>query len=181
RWRMGGLLIALLLLGPGVVAAADDPPAAPEPRSTWHLAPVWQQYFPEPAKPAARPTPPPPARERAEKPKPAPRESTPAEEAATRREREEKAYLRRLAVCLKLHEIAEATHDEELERKACELDERIWAVYSQRTGRPLVGDDSDAQVLQKSASARGQKDSGPAYTVSGKDRANDAAIQEERP
>ena len=50
------------------------------------------------------------------------------------RELEMAKLLRRQEVCLKLHQIASDTNDDELERLASELDQRAWDVYRERTG-----------------------------------------------
>jgi hypothetical protein len=51
-------------------------------------------------------------------------------------QRERRNYLRRLAVCAELKEIASRTNDLELERKIEQLEERAFAVYNLRTGNP---------------------------------------------
>ena len=44
------------------------------------------------------------------------------------------AYHRRVAVCVRLREIADETNDELLRQKVERLEERIWNVYSRQTG-----------------------------------------------
>src|SRR5207245_2565264 len=90
------------------------------------------------ARPASAPAPAPTrdakkADRKGTKPPEAPVKAAPAvDEAAQQRNREEAAYLRRLAVCDKLKQIAYQTNDEKLQRQAEQLDERVWEVYSQR-------------------------------------------------
>lgn len=185
--RIGRSALALVTgLGLAAAAAAADPPPD-DSRTTWHVAPCWKRWFhpeePAPEKPAPKPAPP---KETAEKPAPAPRKPSAAETAASAREREEKAYLRRLAVCLKLHEIAETTKDEELERKASELEARNWTLYTERTHRLAAAaeesEDTDEAVVEKHlgpGGARGTPSDAPTHTVSGRERASRAAARED--
>lgn len=72
--------------------------------------------------------------------------------AANERERELAALLRRQKVCLKLQEIALKNNDEELMRKAEQLDERAREIYAQRTAHLPCSDalfQSDEQTLEK--------------------------------
>lgn len=51
----------------------------------------------------------------------------------------EQDYQRRLAVCQKLQELAEILGDDDLRRKAFELEERNWKIYRQQsTSTPLA-------------------------------------------
>jgi hypothetical protein len=123
----------------------------------------------------------------AKKPAPPPKKASIADDVAAQRDREEKAYLRRQAVCDRLREIAQQTKDEELERKVRQLDERIWAIYSQHTHRPPGTDDTldvdQAALDQQLGSDSAQSTlSGPAADqLSGKDRARQASVREEKP
>jgi hypothetical protein len=66
--------------------------------------------------------------------------------------RHEAALMRRLEVCDKLHEIALATNDKELDRLADVLDARARALYAQRTARAPKNSNSsdvDEQILDK--------------------------------
>lgn len=203
RRRMGYQVALLLGLGVAAPALAGDPAADPPPQAYWRSTTIWDSLSL-----TGKPAPPQKAkdkdkdrdkdkekdkdneqhaRDREAPKKAAPlRQNTPADDAAAEREREEKAYLRRLAVCLKLHEIAEATKDEDLEQKARQLDERIWSVYSQRTNRPPSEDglEVDETVLQKhltAGSARAPMPSSPTHSVSGRDRASRTPAEEDRP
>jgi hypothetical protein len=69
-----------------------------------------------------------------------------AEPARLIREREERAYLRRWAVCDRLSQIAESTGDDALRRKAEVLAERAFTLYLQRTGgAPAPGNNLDGE------------------------------------
>lgn len=57
------------------------------------------------------------------------------------RSQEEANFLRRSAVCLKLQEIALRTNDEELMRKAEELRERAWTIYTERVANFSMGEE----------------------------------------
>jgi hypothetical protein len=183
------MLAALLLsLGLPRCGRADDDDDPPAQRPGWRTTTLWDKLFPSesppPTRPALRPVPAKVADSRpapAEKTEAAPKPVSFGASATAVREREERAYLRRQAVCDKLHEIAAQTHDEELERKVRQLDERIWALYAQRTSRLPSADavvDMDESILDKHL---GKADS-PALThsVNGKDRTQ-AAVQEDKP
>jgi hypothetical protein len=100
---------------------------------------------------------------KAEEKKPPPaadnKKPTVTESAAVVRAREEAALHRRQAVCLKLHEIALSTNDEELHRKADELDRLAWDTYVQRTAH-LPGSaaafESDEQILTQRLGPRAE-------------------------
>jgi len=175
RWR-GGVVIALLLglrLSGG--AAAAEPPA----RGQWRAAPIWKKWFPD-EKPAPKPPPREPDREVARKLEPAPAAPSPLDVAAAERDREEKAYLRRLNVCLKLNEIAEANKDEVLAREVQRLEERIWSVYSERTGRLTAGAaglEMDEELVHKHLGRSSPRL--PPPTVRAADRDTRAALPEE--
>ena len=59
--------------------------------------------------------------------------------AAAQRAEEERVFLRRQAVCLKLRIIAAQTNNEELRRQADELDDRAWSVYQRRIAHLPAG------------------------------------------
>ncbi len=62
------------------------------------------------------------------------RRASQVDQAAADQAREQAVLFRRLAVCNKLMEIAVQTNDDDLMRRAEELDERAWTAYGQRTG-----------------------------------------------
>jgi hypothetical protein len=70
-------------------------------------------------------------------PPPAPTVKGPSavETAAAVRAREKAAYLRRIAVCDNLRAIAVQTNNNELYRKADQLDQRAFAIYKQHLGQ----------------------------------------------
>jgi hypothetical protein len=140
RLGVWGGLGATLLLGLGAAKAEEpaDSTAPARPNNGWY-----GHLFFSNAKPAP---PPAPVREdkkadrKGAKPPEAPVKVAPVvDEAAQQRNREEAAYLRRLAVCDKLKQIAYQTNDEKLQRQAEQLDERVWEVYSQRIAHLPVG------------------------------------------
>jgi hypothetical protein len=74
----------------------------------------------------------------------------PVESAAARRARETADFLRRMAVCDKLKDIAFQTNDEELLRKAEQLDQRALAVYQQHSGQVASGGlQADERILDR--------------------------------
>ena len=113
-----------------------------------------------------------------------PEKPAPLIDDATLRAREEAAYFRRVKVCEELREIAIRTNDKELERKAQELDERIWNTYTQRAGRlpaGAAGLDADEMVLEKHRSPYSDQPAALlSNTASGTDP-NRHAAREEKP
>lgn len=197
RWRTAGLIVAVLLALPaGGRAEPPDDDKKVEVGPYWRSKSVWDSLFGSDAKPPPNAVPPNAAPPRAVPPvepvresrarKPAAlRESGVVEDVAADRDREERAYLRRQAVCDKLREIAQQNKDEELECKVRQLDERIWAIYSQRTnGLPGSENGPDDDILDRNlgrGGARGMAPEAAARTLSGKDRGRQASVREERP
>jgi hypothetical protein len=64
---------------------------------------------------------------------PAPKEPSPQEKELAEVKREQAAYLRRLAVCDQMREIAIKNNDDNLNRQADELQAQAWAIYSKHT------------------------------------------------
>lgn len=168
-----------LLLGVGLAAPAlaADPPddGDARPGLNFHWA-SWMQDSNRPA-PKKR-TPPPKSREPAA-PKPAvvPRTSA-ADRASAEREREVRDFLRRVAVCDKLHWVAQETHDEALDRQADQLERRAWAIYNQRTAR-LAGHGADPAADERTLDRRlggTEADGNRLYTATGSDRGSQAAF-----
>src|SRR5687768_3269493 len=121
-----GVAVLGLMLGSALVRAEDteaEKPAAPR----W-----WNRMWP--GKTAKVET-----DEKPDKPaKPEPKDKEPVkagpsarEKAVAHREKEKANFLRRQAACTKLMQIALETEDLELHRRADELNERAWAIYTQ--------------------------------------------------
>lgn len=92
----------------------------------------------------------------------APKEPTQHEKEQAEVKREQAAYLRRLAVCDQLRDIALKSNDENLNRQADELQAQAWAIYSKHTASfspGQMGDESREEVsktsMKPAASARG--------------------------
>jgi hypothetical protein len=140
--RKGGAwgLAAALVVGVAATAAfaVDDEADGdnkPAPVKGIHLAPWLAERVnaenhnaQEEHKPAAKPKSPP-----APKAEPVDKPVKKADEAAAIQARERATLGRRLAVIDKLKEIAERTHDDELIRRADELEERAWTAFGQHT------------------------------------------------
>ncbi len=62
-----------------------------------------------------------------------------ADRAADVRQREQKAYLRRVEACDRLQEIALETNDAALQRQVEQLTQQVFEVYKQRTASPFGG------------------------------------------
>ena len=104
-------------------------------------------------------------------PEPAPVIKGPVESPAARQAREKADYLRRSAVCLKLHDIANQNNDEELHRKADQLDQRAFAIYVNHTaqGSSESGMQADERILERRLGQTGPTGQGllPAQRASG--------------
>jgi len=151
--QAGFLLVALSASAALAGDPVDEP--APQPQGADHgsFANTLSRWFgtapkPTPAKP--KPVAQKKTVAKAEAPAPKP---PPVDESAVQRERELAALLRRQQACLKLMQIAGDSHDEELQRKAEQLDERARAVYAQRTahlsGARNSSFESDEKTLEK--------------------------------
>jgi hypothetical protein len=128
-----GLALAVSV-GTCTPAHADDP--APK-SGNW-----FTNLFQRPAAPA--------------KAAPAKKENTevalePLAPTAESRQRQARAdWLRRQEICLKLREIALATNDDDLARKADQLDQRAYDAYVQQTGQqPALSRDAAEDTLER--------------------------------
>jgi hypothetical protein len=128
-----------LLLGMGAAAALGQDTqetASPSPKPFIRWSPYAAKMFgidqaPKPAKKASAK----PKKEVAKKPDTPARPASTKEDNASPRAREEAALLRRLEACDKLTEIAMRNNDTALLHRAEELNQRVWANYSQKTGQ----------------------------------------------
>jgi len=133
-------------------AAAGPDPAA-RPRDGWNPF-ITRLLGGDDKKPA--PKPPEKTRDKdgpAKADAPAPRPSARSQSAAHYRALEQAKLRRRQDVCLRLREVARETRDEDLERKALQLDQRAWEVYLERT-RNLPGAESDEESAESSPTRR---------------------------
>jgi cell division protein FtsN len=128
-WAWGSVALVVSLCGGA--RASDDPVITPSPfRGSQN--PAFARWGGPPSErikpltPAASPT----ARARA------------SDTAAAVRAQEEANFLRRMAVCDKLQQMANETGDESLEKQALALQQKAESVYKQRTA---VASDAPAQ------------------------------------
>jgi hypothetical protein len=179
-----------LLVGVGMAAPAwaqepEDREPLPPRQTGWRVAPWLQEKMPP------DPPPPPPKKKPAPKPdKPAAEAPAPArpmaavDRAALERAREEKDFLRRLRVCDTLVKIAQENRDEQLERRAEQLNQRAWAIYQQRIAHLPCSNaqpELDEAVLERhlgTAAAPGERGLYPGEETP---RGSRAALQEVRP
>jgi hypothetical protein len=104
-----------------------------------------------------------------------------APSAAALQAKEKADWLRRIAVCDKLKEIAELKNDDELRRKADQLDRRAWDMYLKRTASLPMGDtgvQADERILERrlGTSTRASQSLLP---LGGRGNTSQAAIQGE--
>jgi hypothetical protein len=192
----GGWAVLLLALGAAAASAAppaddddDDsgkakaaagPDPAARPRDGWN--PFISRLFGlDDKKPAPKPDKEQVANKKADAP--APRASAQAEIAASVRAREKANLLRRQEVCLRLREIARETQNEELERKALQLDQLAFEVYKERTAR-LAGGDSDEDQLEQqlpTGTSAASRLTAPGNRGGTTDSGSTASVREVRP
>jgi hypothetical protein len=129
--------VAALLLAAAPLCAADPSP----PADTQATTPWYNRIFGS-SKPKAEPKPPPVV----EKP-------ITRQDVVRSLEQEQKVYYDRDSFCIRLRQIAVETGDEELLRKAEELDRLAFEVYQKRTSKlPKIMDDvraSEAALEEK--------------------------------
>jgi len=136
--RLGAICLCLGLTAP---ALAADPPPAEEPSVPWYR---WL-FLGERAKPApAKPQP--GAKDRPPAGKPA---ATAAREAAVRSlADEQRVYLERLKAISRIRQIADEARDEELLKRADDLEAQAEEIFKQRTALlPGVGSGRDDRAL----------------------------------
>ena len=116
------------------------------------------------------------------------KQSPPANPAAGVRSRELADYLRRMAVCDQLLQVAYDTKDEDLQRRAEQLKDCVWTTYQLRTERAAAGGkkfESDEQILDKhlgsKASAKDGRDEVLLGSAPAKGRAGRTARLEDKP
>ncbi|MFL5339357.1 MAG: hypothetical protein ACJ8F7_04240 [Gemmataceae bacterium] len=131
RMAVGATLLALLVVT-GAVRAAD-PPSDTEPKPSW-----WKRNL------GIGPNPPPPA----------PKEKRdPAAEAAAARATAEETLMRRQNVCDELLRIAGETNNNDLYKKATELQQMAFEVYKRQTAHlpcaRLVPGGADEKLLNR--------------------------------
>jgi hypothetical protein len=131
-----GRVAAALALGLTVSAAAAQEPSGDRPSQPAGKASGWGGWFGGKAKAGDK------AAEPAAKSPP-----SVAAQAARDRDRQEKAFYRRLKVCDRLAEIALQTYDEELGRQAEELAARVFEIYRRQNGAGPA--DRDQAVLEE--------------------------------
>lgn len=169
RWQ----LALLAAWGAAATVAADEPARGAAP---WNNGGLLRGWFGRPEA-ASVDKPVSPAEAMAAK--------TPSavEDAAAERARHEAALLRRQAVCARLLEIAFRNNDPELERQAEELQNRAWALYTQRTanlssaGRGL---ELDEGVLDRKLGGDRAAPSGPERPAAGREAGARATLREEK-
>jgi hypothetical protein len=135
--------IAILVLSaPAVARAGDNDGDDTTPKGSW-----FGRLFQTKSQPATKAKDP-----QAEKKAAAEKYATTVKAAKATQARELSDLLRRSAVCEKLWDIAMFTNDNELLRKAEQLNQRAWDMYQQRTNKLPVGAPtlhSDERVLDR--------------------------------
>jgi pyruvate/2-oxoglutarate dehydrogenase complex dihydrolipoamide acyltransferase (E2) component len=135
--RLGAICLCLGLAAP---ALAADPPPAEEPSVPWYR---WL-FLGERAKPAA-------ARPQAasrDKPPAARPAQSPREAAARTLAEEQRVYLERLGAITKIRQVAFDQRDDELLKRADELEAKAEEIFKQRTALlPGAGDGRDDRAL----------------------------------
>jgi len=177
-----GMTLALLVAVGSTTASAGEKDAKGTKTAYWKSKTTWQvmaemlsKEKAEDMKTEAR------GKQKAETPAKVASRATPAVDPAVReRDREEEAFLRRSAVCLKLQEIALRTNDDDLLRRAEQLSDKAWAAYEQRQALSEDDDLAAEKLLSQAKSGKAGRATAPVYSVKGKDAVNPAAGQEDK-
>ena len=180
-WLLGVALTVIVAMGSSAARAGDDDeekPASP-PKSTYGRGPgLLDRLFMSSDKPAPKKSAPKDepksAKDKSDKPEKAAKESP-----VSIRAREQAALERRMQVCLKLMDLANQQNDEELYRRAEELDKKAWAVYRQRTAHLPAGSaaGSDEEVLERHLGNKSAAVQDTGSLTSGTAKANDRTSQ----
>jgi hypothetical protein len=175
-YRFSVLTVTMLVaLGTGALVRADDPDSDAAPAKTSWYARLW------------------PWKSKAPAPK-AKQEASPQAEAAQKRlaaihaasalkARAMTDWTRRVAVCDRLREIAILTNDDELRRKADQLDQRAFAMYQQSTDNlPAASSASqaDERILERRLGA-GTGTGQSLLSTPSRGNSDQASIREVRP
>jgi hypothetical protein len=122
------------------------------------------------------------AKDAAKKPSP------PITSPASVRAREQTDYLRRMAVCDQILQVAYDTKDEELQRHVEQLKERVWTTYQLRSAQVPAGAkllESDEQILDKHLGSRAAAKDRPEEVLLGTapnaGRTGRTALKEDKP
>lgn len=137
RFRAWGLAALAAAAGATAAGASDPPPRATRPGTPSTVYDILfnkKKAAPAPGKAA----PPPPAEP-----------GLPADVKAAALRDEQDAYERRMAVCLKLREIADQRNDEALHRQVDDLERQAGALYNARTAALGIPKASPADVLDR--------------------------------
>ncbi len=186
-WGLAASLVAGL--GATLARAADDGVEGSNAGSsvrgpTWQWKPFGNWFgSSEPTKPAEKKPPPKPEATAVKKPTDLVKPPSLVDEAVAKRGHEETVLLRRLEACDKLREIAIQTKDDDLLRRAEQLEERAQAAYAQRTANLRGGGfESDEKTIDRYLGAgKARSAESDAYTVRGTDRSSRAAVEEVKP
>ena len=155
RLAISGVGVAAIWLSVAPALAGWEPPPRPKPPAAGSAPEeqpgLFQRLFGPAAKPAKTTYDPTPkqAAATASRPATAARPAAAPAEPASDFDKDQRTYLRRLAVCDKLREIARESNDEELNRRADQLEQRAWSACMQRSGPMPVDDSVDDRILEK--------------------------------
>jgi len=171
-----------LLLGIGLAAPllAADPPDDAEPSTGLNFH--WASWMQDTGRPVPKKKAPATKSKDTAAAKPAAAKvANVVDRVTTEREREVKAYLRRVTVCDELRRVALETHDEVLERKVDFLEQRAKAVYEQRTAH-LPGHNVDVAADEQTLDRHlGSADSGGLQPAIRSNRGSQVAVGEGKP
>lgn len=149
-WRLRLGLLAGLGVATTACAADTDDDEATVPKKGHVWVNTW--FTPKPRPQARRIATVAKSKEPANKPE------TKPDAAQAKRAKELADYLRRLAVCDQLTQVAFDTRDEELLKQVNQLKERVWLTYKLRTVGPRNYPENDDQILEKHLGSRAAAD-----------------------
>jgi hypothetical protein len=173
--------VALTAGAGGWAADPDDTyvEPAPPPKVPANQRPGLIDYMFSGKPPAVKPTPTRTPKEKPDKPTAAaPKEERPPP--LTPAEREQAAFLRRLAVCDRLREVAEETKDEKLRQLADQLQDRAWQLCVKRANLGAAGVD-ETVLNDHLGTSNGEEPPTPSTAAMRGDRQNQARVKENSP
>lgn len=136
----------VVALGATAAARAGEMDVRPPGSGSGLFYKLFGRKDPPPEKKPAEPTAKDKDKDKAKKP------ASPVKSPTSRRSKELTNYLRRMAVCDQLMQVAYDTKDDDLQREVEQLRERVWATYQVRTEQLPSGGkkpESDDQILEK--------------------------------
>lgn len=169
-WKVRLVVFVALAAATAGWAADDDDVLPPTPKKQ----PWVNTWFTPKPRPSMKPKKAPPKEAAKDSAKKA---ESQVDAAQVKRQKELADYLRRLAVCDQLTQVAYETRDEELLKQVNQLKDRVWLTYKLRTVGPRNHPETDEQILDKHLGPTAAADTQNYDSLVGADRLADPRSQ----